>query len=80
MKEYQWATYIDWGLGDSEKYREYTKRCAEFLCWNYDELKGDSSLMQRLVDGRWDTGEFLIVRPGEKIAEDLTSAGIIKAE
>jgi len=80
MKEYQWATYIDWGLGDSEKCRAYTKRCAEFLGWNYDELKGDSSLMQRLVDGRWDTSEFLIVRPGEKIAEDLTSAGIIKAE
>ena len=80
MKEYQWATYIDWGLGDSEKYREYTKRCAEFLGWNYDELKGDSSLMQRLVDGRWDTSEFLIAKPGEKIAEDLTSAGIIKAE
>ncbi len=80
MKEYCWATYIDWGLSDSEECKKYTKRCAEFLGWNYDELKGDSSLMQRLVDGRWDTSEFLIVRPGEKIAEDLTSAGIIKAE
>jgi len=80
MKEYRWATYIDWGLSDSEECKNYTKRCAEFLGWNYDELKGDSSLMQRLVNGDWNTEDFLVVRPGEKIAEDLTSAGIIKAE
>ncbi|MHC4745280.1 MAG: DUF1638 domain-containing protein [Planctomycetota bacterium] len=80
MKEYEWATFVDWGLGDSEKFREYTKQCAEFLNWNYDELKGDSGLMQRMVDGHWSEEEFLIVRPGQKIGEDLTNKGIIKAE
>jgi len=36
--------------------------------------------MQRMVDGEWDEDEFLIVKPGQKIGEDLTSEGIIKAE
>lgn len=80
MKEYNWATYIDWGLVDSEGFEEYTKSCADFLGWNYDELRGDPSLMQRMVDGQWNQDEFLIVKPGQKIGEDLTSEGIIKAE
>lgn len=44
IKEYNWATYIDWGLANSDRYKEYTKRCAEFLGWGYDELKGDPVL------------------------------------
>jgi len=80
IKEYNWATYIDWGLADSDEYKNYTKRCAEFLHWNYDELKGSPVLMQKLVDGDWHNGEFLVVEPGQKIGEDLTNDGIIKAE
>lgn len=80
IKEYNWAAYIDWGLGDCDRYRQYTKRCAEFLNWDYDELKGDPSLMQRMLDGDWSDDEFLVVKPGQKINEDVTSDGIIKAD
>jgi len=80
IKEYNWATYIDWDIVESNEYRDYTKRCAEFLSWNYEELQGDPGLMQKFVDGRWDDGEFLVVKPGQQIKEDLTNAGIIKAE
>jgi hypothetical protein len=79
MKEYNWAAYIDWGFANNEQEKQFTKRAAEFLNWKYDEMKGDSGLMQRLVDGQWNEKEFLIVRPGERIAEDLTSEGIIRA-
>lgn len=80
MKEYNWATYVDWGFANSEEEKKYTKSCAEFLGWNYDEIKGDPGLMQRLVDGQWTEREFLVVQPGQNIGEDLTSDGIIKAE
>jgi hypothetical protein len=80
MKEYNWATYVDWGLADSDRYRQYTKQCAEYLGWNYDELKGEPGLMQRLLDGDWSDNEFVIVKPGQRIAEDLTSEGIVRAE
>ena len=80
MKEYNWATYIDWGFTNSQEEKEYTRRCAEYLGWKYDELKGDQGLMQRFVDGVWNENEFLIIRPGEKITEDVTSKGIIKSQ
>ncbi len=80
MKEYNWAVYIDWGFTNAEKEKEFTKQCAEFLGWQYDQIKGDSGLMQRLIDGRWNEKEFLIVQPGEKISEDITNTGILKAE
>ncbi len=80
MKEYSWATYIDWHLPHTEHYKQYTKECAEYLNWNYDEIQGDPGLMQRLLDGDWNETEFLTVKPGEKITEHLTGPDIIKAE
>lgn len=80
IKEYNWATYIDWGLTNAQGEKEYTRSCAEFLGWNYDEIRGDPSLIQRLLDGEWTESDFLIVKPGQKITEDLTTNGIIKAD
>ena len=80
IKEYSWATYIDWGLNNSDEYKNYTKSCAEYLHWNYEELKGSPVLMQKLIDGDWRESEFLVVKPGQKIGEDLTNDGIMKAE
>ena len=74
------ATYIDWGFANSLAEKDYTKKAAEFLGWSYDLVKGDSALMQRLVDGVWEDMEFLIVKPGQKIGENLTEDGIIKAQ
>ncbi len=80
MKEYNWATYVDWGLIDAEGYKAFTRECAAFLKWNYEECKGDAGLMQRFVDGLWSDEEFLTVLPGQRIAEDVTNRGIIKAQ
>jgi hypothetical protein len=80
IKEYSWATFIDWGLTDSSEYKNYTKRCAKFLHWKYEELRGSPDLMQKLIDGDWNEDEFLVVKPGQKIGEDLTNDGLMKAE
>ncbi len=80
ITQYNWATYVDWGLANTEQYKDYARQCADFLNWNFDELKGNPALMQRLLDGDWNASEFLVVKPGQKINEDLTNEGIIKAQ
>jgi len=79
MKEYSWATYIDWNLGESKKYRDFTRQCASFLKWSYDEIAGNPSLIQRLVDGQWDDDTFLKLQPHQKICADLTDPALIRA-
>lgn len=80
MKEYSRAVYVDWGIIQSDKYKAFTKECAKYLGWDYDEIKGDPDLMQRLIDGKWSKEEFLVIEPGQKIAQNLTCSGIIKAQ
>ncbi len=80
MKEYNWATYIDWHLPGSDEQKAYTRRCADYLGWRFDVIQGDSDLMQRLVDGRWDERDFLIVAPGQTLIDDLTSACLMRAQ
>ncbi len=80
LKEYNWATYIDWGFANAEKEKQFTKDAAAFLNWNYDKIEGDPSLLQRLLDGQWNESDFLIVKPGQEISEDLTTDQIIKAD
>ncbi len=49
------------------------KICAE-KGWQYDELKGDFRLFQKMLDGDWPEADFLIVRPGQKTAATMNVA------
>lgn len=80
IKEYQRAVFIDWGLPGTDNARTYTRACAAYLNWEYDEIKGNPSLMQRLLDGDWTHDDFLVVEPGHVIRDDLTKPHIMKAE
>lgn len=80
MKEYSTAAFINWDLPVSEENREFTKESASFLNWDFDELKGDQALMQRLVDGEWDDESFLVLQQGQTVTADPTSSRIIGAK
>ncbi len=78
FKEYSWATYINWDLPTADTDRAYTRACADFLHWNYDELPGDPSLLYDFADGNWDAERFLTIAPGSCI-EPSHDPGIMKA-
>ncbi len=78
IKNYGQACYVDLGVGGSDKYRQYTRQCADWLGWRYDELGGDPSLVERLLSGDWDAETFLVVNPGEEITASFDE-GILKA-
>jgi hypothetical protein len=64
---YRRATYVHLTVGATPADRDYTRDCASFLNWEYDEQQGDPQLMLDLLDGRWDGGRFLVVPPGRQI-------------
>ncbi len=68
QQHYSRAALIDVGIGNIELYRATTKRLAEERGWEFAELKGDRSLINKLIFGEWDD-DFLRVEPGMRIAE-----------
>lgn len=79
FNKYTNAAYIDLNIGDAERFKKYTKECADWLKWNYDELKGDPELLINFLNGNWeDESKYLIVEPGYIIQPSYESS-IIKA-
>lgn len=79
FKAYSNAVYTDLGFGENDHYKEYTKQCAKWLGWDYDELQGDPRLVKRFVEGDWNSEDFLIVEPGHRVVASFDER-IIKAE
>lgn len=68
FREYNNAAYVDLGYTDNQSERAYAKKCAKWLNWSYDELRGDPRLVLKLLEGNWPETDFLIVPPGRRIA------------
>ena len=67
LRAYQRATFVDLGMAASPADRLYTKECAEWLGWEYDEQQGDPRLLRDLLSGQWDNARFLVLEPGETV-------------
>lgn len=78
MREYNNAAYVDLGFMDAVRYKDYTRECAEWLGWKYDELEGDPRLVESFVGGAWAPDRFLIVEPGQTIVASHDSE-VVKA-
>ncbi|MDD5673802.1 MAG: DUF1638 domain-containing protein [Chitinivibrionales bacterium] len=65
LKNYKKLAYIDTHVGDFVHYKQLTKQQAQEKGWEYEELKGDVGLLQRLLDGDWNDKDFLIIPPGK---------------
>ena len=79
VRNYELATYVDWDWPDSQEHKDFTRRCAKEMGWSYDELPGQSDLLQRLLDGDWRQDEVLVLEPGQQVAESFDE-NIIKAQ
>ena len=79
MANYTHLTFIRWDeLGEkiSELGRRYTMECVRSLRERlalgvrYDEMKGDPDILQRFVDGAWNSGDFITIEPGQQLQFD----------
>ncbi len=67
-RNYNRATYVDvGGIGRSDDHIAFTRRCADWLGWDFDQQCGDPALVRELVEGPWDSDRFLVVPPGKSL-------------
>ncbi len=77
MPHYSKMAFIETGIEPDDRYERTTRRQAEDRGWKFEKLKGDLSILRRLLDGPWDE-DFLVVPPGHRI-EFSYDADIIQA-
>lgn len=66
-KHYRQLTFIEMGLEPNGSFEEYAKGMAVDHQWKFEKIRGDMSLIEKLVNGLWREDEFLIVKPGHRV-------------
>jgi hypothetical protein len=83
-KHYTGLTYISLPLASDEMSRSKAQAEAAKEGWNFEEVKGTLSILERLVNGNWSKGEILLVPPGAtiraKIGDAILDAEILDAD
>lgn len=79
MKEYKNAGFIFWDcFNNNEYYSNFTKDSANFFGWNFIDIKGSNSLLENIINGKFDNNEVLLVSPGSVVSasydDDIISA------
>ena len=79
QRGYSQITFIEMGIEPDDRFEKQAAREAEDKGWQFEKMKGDLSLIQRLVDGDWNDEEFLTVPPGHQVVAHY-GEGLVSAE
>ena len=71
FKNYSRLALIDTGAYDPDQYRSYAQENADFLGTKYEEIQGSLALFDKLMKGEWENDSFIIIKPGEEIAQNM---------
>jgi hypothetical protein len=78
-KHYRKLTFIEMGVEPNESFEAQSRADASSRGWEFEKVRGDISLIQRMVDGHWNEREFLVVQPGHRIAAQFNEK-IVRSE
>jgi len=66
LKNYKRLAFINTGVYEIERYREYSQQTAERFDLRFEEIDGSPALVKKMVFGPWDE-EFVVVSPGQTV-------------
>ena len=67
MQFYTKFAFIETGVEPNDSFERQTRELADEQRWEFEKLVGDLSLLRRLLEGAWNTDDFLVVKPGQRI-------------
>ncbi|MGA8728073.1 MAG: DUF1638 domain-containing protein [Terracidiphilus sp.] len=70
-RHYSGLTYISTSVGPEDAYRNQARAEAEKEGWAFDEIKGSLTLLERLVNGEWNSADFLVIGSGQTVQDVL---------
>ena len=73
------ATYLDLGTDDAESEAAYAQKCADWLGWKFERIRGDAGLLRDLLWGNWDNERFQIIEPAMQLGQSADE-NIMRAE
>jgi hypothetical protein len=74
---YRRLAFSRMGVEPDGSFEGRTRELAAERGWEFEALDGDLGLLRRLVDGPWDTEDFLVLRPGQRAAATLGNEVIV---
>jgi hypothetical protein len=67
VRQYRRLTFIEMGVEPDDSFAKRAEAEAAGRGWEFEKLSGDMSLIRRLVNGEWDSRDFLVVQPGQRV-------------
>jgi hypothetical protein len=67
-KHYSRIAFLAMGVEPDDRFQRQAREKADANSWSFETIQGDMRLILDLVDGKWGAEDFLVLRPGEKVA------------
>jgi hypothetical protein len=66
-KNYSQITFIEMGVEPDDRFEKIAKEEADSKHWKFEKVPGNLILLQCLVNGDWNTEDFLVIPPGHQV-------------
>ena len=80
QRNYRQLAYIATGLEPDGRFERQAREEAARRGWQFEIIRGDLRLLERLVAGDWDDNDFLVVPPGWRVKPTYDGAVIDKEQ
>jgi hypothetical protein len=78
-RTYKKLAFIETGLEPDASFEQRAREEAERKDWEFEKLAGSLTLFEKLVSGNWSDEEFLVVKPGWRVAPSYDQS-VLRAE